>query len=169
MSRKLTLREVETRSGVSATHLSEIERGRTSPTVGALIRLARALGVDPARLVEADTAPRASVVRAGERRMFVENGFAFHRLSRPVADADMSLFEVEVTASAESPDVLVGAGELFVFVLRGSVEVTLVDARRVVLEEGDACHTGRDGMRAMRAVSGAPARLLCAAAPAVIL
>ena len=44
--RHLTFRQGEEVSGLSATHLSEIERGRTSPTIGALTRIARALGRD---------------------------------------------------------------------------------------------------------------------------
>jgi len=34
----LTLKNVEAKAGISATHISEIERGKTSPTVGALMR-----------------------------------------------------------------------------------------------------------------------------------
>ena len=41
---KMTLKIVEGRSGLSSTHISEIERGMTSPTIGALIRIAHALG-----------------------------------------------------------------------------------------------------------------------------
>jgi len=33
--RDMTLKEVANRSGMSATHISEIERGKTSPTIGA--------------------------------------------------------------------------------------------------------------------------------------
>jgi transcriptional regulator with XRE-family HTH domain len=43
VEKALTLKEVEGRSGVSATHISQIERGITSPTVNALERIARAL------------------------------------------------------------------------------------------------------------------------------
>jgi len=43
VEKTLTLKEVEGRSGVSATHISQIERGITSPTVNALERIARAL------------------------------------------------------------------------------------------------------------------------------
>jgi transcriptional regulator with XRE-family HTH domain len=43
VEKTLTLKEVESRSGVSATHISQIERGITSPTVNALERIARAL------------------------------------------------------------------------------------------------------------------------------
>ena len=44
LQRGMTLKQVESLCGLSATHLSEVERGRTSPTLGALTRLAGALG-----------------------------------------------------------------------------------------------------------------------------
>jgi quercetin dioxygenase-like cupin family protein len=50
--RHLTLKMVEAASGVSATHVSEIERGETTPTVGALSRIARALGRRTAYFLE---------------------------------------------------------------------------------------------------------------------
>jgi transcriptional regulator with XRE-family HTH domain len=43
VKRSLTLKEVESRSGVSATHISQIERGITWPTVNALHKVATAL------------------------------------------------------------------------------------------------------------------------------
>ena len=49
-----TLKNVEAKAGISATHISEIERGKTSPTIGALIRIADALGKDPAYFIEKD-------------------------------------------------------------------------------------------------------------------
>ncbi len=51
-SNHLTLKNVEAKAGISATHISEIERGKTSPTVGALLRIADALEKDPAYFVE---------------------------------------------------------------------------------------------------------------------
>jgi transcriptional regulator with XRE-family HTH domain len=51
---RMTLKAVEQASGLSATHLSEIERGRTSPTIGALVRIARALNRDASYFIEAE-------------------------------------------------------------------------------------------------------------------
>ena len=48
----LTLKNVEAKAGISATHISEIERGKTSPTIGALMRIADALSRDPAYFIE---------------------------------------------------------------------------------------------------------------------
>ena len=65
--RELTLKEVAARSGMSATHISEIERGKTSPTIGALQRIAKALEERPAHFVEEHTVPRAILTRKSER------------------------------------------------------------------------------------------------------
>ena len=61
-SMHLTLKNIEARAGISATHISEIERGKTSPTLGALIRISKALGKEPAYFVEENDLSDASVV-----------------------------------------------------------------------------------------------------------
>ena len=48
----LTLKNIEAAASISATHISEIERGKTSPTLGALIRISKALGKDPSYFIE---------------------------------------------------------------------------------------------------------------------
>src|SRR5206468_12514557 len=67
VGRGLTLKDLEERGGISATHVSEIERGKASPTVRALARIARALGLRPATLVEPHMLPEVAVTRAAER------------------------------------------------------------------------------------------------------
>jgi transcriptional regulator with XRE-family HTH domain len=63
----MTLKEVATKSGMSATHISEIERGKTSPTIGALQRIAGALGERTAHFVEERALSPACLVRRDER------------------------------------------------------------------------------------------------------
>jgi transcriptional regulator with XRE-family HTH domain len=63
----MTLKEVATRSGMSATHISEIERGKTSPTIGALQRIAGALNERTAHFVEERAMKPACLVRRDER------------------------------------------------------------------------------------------------------
>lgn len=63
-----SLRMLATRSGISPSMISDIERGTKSPTVVTLVHLARALGVSIAALVDGDAgqAPRISVLRRGQ-------------------------------------------------------------------------------------------------------
>ncbi|TPW03856.1 MAG: Cro/CI family transcriptional regulator, partial [bacterium] len=63
----LTLKDLDQAAGLSATHISEIERGKTSPTIGVLIRIAGALGKDASYFVEPEALPDVSIIRAGDR------------------------------------------------------------------------------------------------------
>ena len=64
----LSLRALATRSGMSASMISDIERGAKSPTVTSVVRLAQALGVGVAELIDgvSGAAPRILVLRRGE-------------------------------------------------------------------------------------------------------
>ena len=66
-ARELTLKDVEAAAGISATHISEIERGKTSPTTGALMRIADALSVPVAFFLEERELGLASRVPAQDR------------------------------------------------------------------------------------------------------
>jgi transcriptional regulator with XRE-family HTH domain len=65
--RNLTLKEVAARCGMSATHISEVERGKTSPTIGALQRISAALGERTSYFVQEDELPRVRLTRVTDR------------------------------------------------------------------------------------------------------
>lgn len=62
----LTLKEVAAGAGLSAPHICEIEQGKTSPTIGALARIAAALGKPLPHFLEEQALPDVSLVRHGE-------------------------------------------------------------------------------------------------------
>ena len=64
----LSLRDLAARSGISASMISDVERGTKSPTVTTVVRLARALGVSAATLIDGGSEPasRIRVLRRGE-------------------------------------------------------------------------------------------------------
>jgi len=68
--RNLTLKEVAARCGMSATHISEVERGKTSPTIGALQRISAALGEKTSYFVQENDLPRVTLTRAADRREY---------------------------------------------------------------------------------------------------
>ena len=63
-----SLRTLAARSGISSSMISDIERGKKSPTVTTVVRLAKALGVGAAALVDGGMGPatRIRVLRRGE-------------------------------------------------------------------------------------------------------
>jgi transcriptional regulator with XRE-family HTH domain len=63
-----SLRALAARSGISSSMISDIERGAKSPTVTTVVRLAQALGVSAAALIDGGTNPasRIHILRRGE-------------------------------------------------------------------------------------------------------
>jgi transcriptional regulator with XRE-family HTH domain len=173
LAQNLTLKQVEAKARVSATHLSEIERGLTSPTVGALVRVARALGEEPASLVSeliGRRRRRVAVVRRDERRVLVERGATLHPLGTPVDGAEMSIVDVELPVEgARGPaELRLGNGEEFVLVLAGAVEFD-ADGAHHLLSEGDAIHVAAGDARVLRGHGASPSRVLWISRPAVTL
>jgi transcriptional regulator with XRE-family HTH domain len=65
--RGLSLRDLAAQSGLSATMLSQVERGVTEPSLATLRRLAGVFGESVASLFEDDSAPAVWISKPGER------------------------------------------------------------------------------------------------------
>lgn len=141
----LTLKDIESRVEVSATHVSEIERGKTSPTVGALSRIADALQVDPAVFLVTDDLPRARVTRADARSLvrFESDRYLAHPLSAPVPGQDISVALVHFEPCDGAPRLHQHPGEEFGLILQGEAEITVGDETFTV-REGDSLHFRSD-------------------------
>lgn len=140
--RNFILKDLEARAGVSATHLSEIERGLTSPSIQVLAKIARALGRPAKFFLETnwlDNVARVSMenrtapVQVGEGTLAqsLTAGIAGHRLG-------MILLRLEPGTQNEVEE---GAheGDEAVLVLSGSITVVL-DGREIRLESSDSLH-----------------------------
>ena len=68
----LSLEELAGRSGVSATMLSEVERGLKNPTVKLAWQVARALGCSLSDLIENEAPAGPAILRADQRRSLVD-------------------------------------------------------------------------------------------------
>src|SRR5436190_22262870 len=103
-SRRCTLRTVATRSGLSESFLSQVERGRASASIASLRRIADALGVSVADLFEPDGPPRPRVLRREERP-----SLAFGILGRKLLLTPRPLKQLEVFAGELDPGRWTGA------------------------------------------------------------
>jgi transcriptional regulator with XRE-family HTH domain len=171
LERKLTLKEVELRAKVSATHISEIERGMTSPTVGALAKIARAMGTEPSYFLGTDAYPSVSVVRKANRRVFAYDNWRakIHCLSDGVRGARMSFLEVELEARhTRELSPMTHNGEEFIHILKGVVEIR-VGTDRHLLKEGDSLHFRSQEPHTMKNIGDGPARMTWVAAPPFFL
>jgi len=167
LGRNLTLKEVELKAKVSATHISEIERGMTSPTVGALTKIARALGTEPAFFVQDDHTPPVSVVRKSRRHVLTDSawGARLGRLCGGIHGSEISFLEIELDPGrGEKPEPVIRAGEEFVHVLKGVVEI-IVGLDRYLLKEGDSVHFRASEPHSLRNIGDGKARMLWATLP----
>jgi XRE family transcriptional regulator, regulator of sulfur utilization len=138
--RDMTLKDVAARSGMSATHISEIERGKTSPTIGALQKISKALGERSAHFVEEKSICQASLVRRGERvRQFTVGSegetIDFEQLTQPCPWSTTHLTHKTSEAGEilHRPPVL---GELVIVCMAGMYRLTIGDESHVI-REGD--------------------------------
>jgi len=162
----LTLKDLEERGGISATHVSEIERGKASPTVGALGRIARALGLRPATLVEAKIQPEFSVMRAQQRpqRAVQWARARFEPLTEPIHCAPLGAHIVRLPVDREPALAHTHEGEEWVTVMSGVAEI-VVDGTPYVLREGDCLHFRAHRPHSYSNLASDPAVLLIAGRP----
>lgn len=144
----LTLREVESRSAVSAAHLSEIERGVTSPTMGSLVRIARALAKSTAYFLEENELGEVSLVNAKDRVREVaggkgsqrRGGASIERLTIGIPGGRLHARRVELPVDCTYRTELHShAGFEGILVLHGRV-LARAGESSVELGEGDAMH-----------------------------
>ena len=140
--RGLTLKMVEVASGVSATHVSEIERGETIPTIGALTRIARALGKRTAFFLEENELGDASVLTSESRvRESTPGGAAsLERLTASIPGGCIQAIRVTLAAGRSHRGTKHHHDGVEAFrVVRGSVRVE-VGHEVHELQPGDAIH-----------------------------
>ncbi|MBD3368384.1 MAG: helix-turn-helix domain-containing protein [Candidatus Eisenbacteria bacterium] len=139
----MTLKQVADSSGMSPTHISEIERGKTSPTVGALRKIAHALGKDTAFFVEDRPLPRVSVVKKEDREDLLlpsadETFVNAKGLTNGIPAGRVTAVLIEdKKGAALTPDNK--EGEEALIVLQGAATVT-VGKESFDLEPGDCLH-----------------------------
>ena len=166
VARGMTLKDLEQKGGISATHVSEIERGKASPTVGALGRIALALGLRPATLVEPRLLPEVTVKRATERRSHAVlwGSVSIESVTEPTQDALLGLHTFTLPIAREASLAHHHEGEEWVTVLSGVAEVR-IDGKPYVLREGDALHFRAHRTHAYANLGSSPAVLLVAGRP----
>jgi len=138
-SRRATLRTVATRSGLSESFLSQVERGRSSASIASLRRIADALGVSIADLFDVDSVPGPRVLRREERPAlaFGVLGRKLLLTPRPLQSLEVFVGELEVGGSTGHQPYAHGDSEELFVVLAGEVQLE-VGGEVFHLENGDS-------------------------------
>ena len=138
--RNMTLKEVAARCGMSATHISEVERGKTSPTIGALQRITAALGEKTSYFVQEDELPRVKLTRLADRCEYFTADSEGVPLRLEVLSSGIPGGFMQVFRQQLKPDSVLHLppriGECVVLCVKGMVRISALGESHV-LREGD--------------------------------
>ena len=133
----LGLRDAADRCGMSASHLSAIERGTANPSVAALQRITRAYDTTLVELTSSHASGR--VVRRTERAVTtLGDGVRIEQLALRPGQLEPHLFVLEPGATSEGA--YAHDGEEFLYVLAGAVTIWIGTTECHDLRVGDAAH-----------------------------
>lgn len=158
--RHMSLEALATRSGVSRSMISLIERAETSPTAVVLEKLAAALDVTLASIFEQPNGPKQPLSRFADQPLWRDPGSGYLRRNVSPAGDPVQIVEVAFPAGAH---VTYETGRRQpvihhqVWVLEGAIEVT-VGTATFALATGDCLAFILDQPTAYRNPASTPAR-----------
>jgi len=144
----LSLKELADLTGFSTALLSQMENHLVSPSLGTIIKLARAFGVKVGDFLGETEGEPFTIVRKDERKKVsrfaskdgVKYGYSYESLGFEKKDRHMEPFIVTLEpATVKTSKTSVHEGEEFIFVLEGEMEVILGD-HTDILYPGDSIY-----------------------------
>ncbi|GAA4692761.1 helix-turn-helix domain-containing protein [Nocardioides conyzicola] len=167
-ARQLSMRAVATQAGISQPFLSQIENGRTMPSLLTLYRIATALGLSPAELMPAEPESEpVHLVRRGEGPVVRVSEAPNAGSGRLVtaAGARTVISEYRVTPDQDLGDWFRSDGELVVYVADGRIAVTIDGRGEWELDAGDTITYSGDQPNVWRVLGPGPATILLVYSP----
>lgn len=141
-----TLADVAKRSGIAISTVSKIERGLMSPSYQRFMQLAEGLGIDVAELFtsEGETfAPGSfTLTRAGQAEPHATGGYFYEMLGADLRNKQMipMFSSLQSHETRELPEFNKHAGEEFLMVLDGTLDVRFEDREPVQLDVYDSIY-----------------------------
>jgi transcriptional regulator with XRE-family HTH domain len=148
-SKNISIEEISERSGLSIDQINSIENDQNLPSLGPLIKIARALGVRLGTFMDDNDALGPVVCRAEDRErdssISFSNGAAdarkhmeYHPLAQQKAGRHMEPFVIDINPE-DNPNFQLSAheGEEFIYVMSGEVEI-VYGKDTYSLKEGDS-------------------------------
>ena len=148
-SKNLTIEEIAESSGLSVEQISSIENDQNLPSLGPLIKIARALGVRLGTFMDDNDALGPVVCRAEDRERDSSISFSngatdarkhmeYHPLAQQKAGRHMEPFIIDINPTEQQEFKLSAhEGEEFIYVMDGEVEIEY-GKEKYMLKEGDS-------------------------------
>jgi transcriptional regulator with XRE-family HTH domain len=137
LGKKMTLDAMANETGLSKEFIKKIEAGDQIPSVGTLLQMSRALGIDSSFLLKEQDNSIKTRSKAYTKRT---NNYAYTPLTPAAENKHLKAFRIVVEAEKSHGGVgFYHEGEEFVYVLKGSVEIKVGDNINV-LKKGESLH-----------------------------
>ena len=168
-SKNISIEEMAERSGLSVAQIESIENDEHLPSLGPLIKIARALGVRLGTFLDDNDELGPVVCRAEEHNSSISfsNGTAdarkhmeYFSLAKEKAGRHMEPFIIDIQASEERNFKLSAhEGEEFIYVLGGELEIEY-GKEKYTLKEGDSIYYDSIVEHHVHGAEGKPAKIL---------
>jgi transcriptional regulator with XRE-family HTH domain len=148
-TKSLSIEEIAERSGLTVEQIESIETDQNLPSLGPLIKIARALGVRLGTFMDDNDDLGPIVTRAADREKDSSISFSndatdarkhmeYHPLAQQKAGRHMEPFVIDINPE-DSPEFQLSAheGEEFIYVMQGEVEI-VYGKETYKLGEGDS-------------------------------
>ena len=150
-SKGLSLEEIAERSGLSLEQITSIETDQNLPSLGPLIKIARALGVRLGTFMDDNDALGPIVTRAKDREADKSISFSndatdarkhmeYHPLAQHKAGRHMEPFIIDINPeNTLNYQLSAHEGEEFIYVMEGQIELEY-GKEKYLLDEGDSIY-----------------------------
>ena len=170
-SKNLSIEEISESSGLSQEQIISIEEGQNLPSLGPLIKIARALGVRLGTFMDDNDSLGPVVCRAADRERASSISFSngatdarkhmeYHPLAQQKAGRHMEPFVIDINPE-DSPEFQLSAheGEEFIYVMQGEIEI-VYGKETYTLKEGDSIFYDSIVKHHVHGAPGKPAKIL---------
>jgi transcriptional regulator with XRE-family HTH domain len=145
--RGLSLEDISLRTGAEMSLLSQIEEGTVAPPLGTIIKLARALEMKMGYFISGKGDRAYTIVRQEDRKIVSRYdskkvkhyGYEYQSLAPLKKNRHMEPFLVTLEPSETEEERSTHAGQEFIFVLQGKMEVRLEEEIHILVP-GDAIY-----------------------------
>lgn len=163
----LSLQDLSSRTGLDVDMLKEIEEGDVQPPLGAVIKIAKALGMKMGYLLSGGEDRPYTIVRSGERKEVSRHpserqkayGYTYFSLAPHKKDRHMEPFIVNLLPTESALETSTHDGQEFIYVLEGELAVYL-GSEYFVLRPGDAVYYDSTTPHLVRCNGQTPTKIL---------
>jgi transcriptional regulator with XRE-family HTH domain len=160
--KRMTIREVAEKAGVSESLISQIERNRISPAIDTLLGIIDILEIDPDFIFRDFKRDRSvNLVRTNEKKRALIDGVTYEQLSRTVSPSQEHAIEayiLEIPPGGKSGNDEYGhIGNELGVIIQGEGECT-IGKQVIVLKKGDSISFSADAPHQLKNIGKKPLR-----------